>query len=497
MADAVLPAAPLRLVRGGVLRVVACLLLLVVVGDWLCFDQVLGAGVAVLAVCIIAAAYAAQAKRPVLVRLGAAAMLAALAQMPWLLAPDALAFSLLLLGTGVAAALLKGGALWPQSLGILSGIGWRMAPDLVRAWRKRASLPAGQIGAAQLLGWLLPALGGAVFLGLFADANPIIATGLDAASPVALLRALSAPHVLFWLALAALAWPFLMPPKALVLRLSLPAAPWGGASALLFGIAPIRRALVLFNMLFALQTGLDAAYLWAGAKLPAGLSYADYAHRGAYPLIATALLAGGFAILATRPGSAPAASRGIRWLVLVWVAQTLALVGASIFRLYLYVQVYSLSELRLASFIWMLLVFAGLVLIILRILLARDDAWLLRANAIAALATIYIAACLNFPWIVAQYDVTHCREVTGAGAMLDVDYLQSLGPQAIPALDRYQVLTANAEAAPFAQQGPAGVARVMLAEGFGAMPADWRGFSVWSWVLRCYLVTHEPKHAGG
>jgi Domain of unknown function (DUF4153) len=55
----------------------------------------------------------------------------------------------------------------------------------------------------------------------------------------------------------------------------------------LFGADTILRSLILFNLLFAVQTLLDAIYLWGNAALPGGISYADYAHRGAYPLIAT------------------------------------------------------------------------------------------------------------------------------------------------------------------------------------------------------------------
>ena len=62
------------------------------------------------------------------------------------------------------------------------------------------------------------------------------------------------------------------------------------AESLIFGRAAILRSLVVFNALFAVQTLLDVVYLWGGVRLPDGLSYADYAHRGAYPLIATALL---------------------------------------------------------------------------------------------------------------------------------------------------------------------------------------------------------------
>ena len=65
-------------------------------------------------------------------------------------------------------------------------------------------------------------------------------------------------------------------------------------------------SLVAFNLIFALQNGLDLAFLWSGAPLPGDLTLAGYAHRGAYPLIATALLAGLFVLVTLRPGSATA-----------------------------------------------------------------------------------------------------------------------------------------------------------------------------------------------
>jgi hypothetical protein len=65
------------------------------------------------------------------------------------------------------------------------------------------------------------------------------------------------------------------------------------------GVSPL-RSLVIFNAMFLVQNILDAMYLWGGKQLPAGLTYADYAHRGAYPLMATALLTAVFVLLALR-----------------------------------------------------------------------------------------------------------------------------------------------------------------------------------------------------
>ena len=163
-----------------------------------------------------------------------------------------------------------------------------------------------------------------------------------------------------------------------------------------FGVATILRSLILFNLLFAVQTVLDMAYLWGNATLPADISYAAYAHRGAYPLILTALLAAGFVLAAMKPGGPAEQSRVIRPLVYLWVAQNVLLVASSILRLDLYVQIYLLTWWRVAAFIWMVLVAFGLLLIVARIVLNRSNEWLIRANLITLTATLYICSLVNF-----------------------------------------------------------------------------------------------------
>ena len=81
--------------------------------------------------------------------------------------------------------------------------------------------------------------------------------------------------------------------------------------------------------MFAAQTLMDVGYLWGGVRLPDGMTYATYAHRGAYPLMTTALLAGGFALVAQTWLD----GRVMRGLLLVWIVQTLILVMSSILRL--------------------------------------------------------------------------------------------------------------------------------------------------------------------
>ena len=90
--------------------------------------------------------------------------------------------------------------------------------------------------------------------------------------------------------------------------------------------ASVTLSLIAFNALFALHNALDAAYLSGFAQLPTGITLAEYAHRGAYPLIVTALLAALFVLVTLRPGSSTAAAPLVRRLVTLWIAQNLVLV---------------------------------------------------------------------------------------------------------------------------------------------------------------------------
>jgi hypothetical protein len=81
------------------------------------------------------------------------------------------------------------------------------------------------------------------------------------------------------------------------------------------GAVTLILSLVTFNTIFAVENVLDTVFLWRGAGRPSGVTMADYAHRGAYSLIVTALLAGVFVLLALRLGSAAAARTRVRRLV--------------------------------------------------------------------------------------------------------------------------------------------------------------------------------------
>ena len=278
---------------------------------------------------------------------------------------------------------------------------------------------------------ILPVLGGGLFLGLFAAANPLISQTLAGLS----LPQVDGGRALFWSASLVLVWTFLRPRM-----LGLAAAPSSGAvdvssksAALDLGAATIGLSLVVFNALFALQNGLDIAFLWRGAALPAGVSFSDYAHRGAFALIVAALLAGAF-VLALRPGLASANGVWIRRLVVVWVGQTLVLVASSALRTLDYIGAYQLTGLRIAALLWMGLVAVGLVLVCWRMLRGKSADWLINANLLTAGLVLLSTCVVDLNAVAAAWNVREAREVNGQGAALDLCYLGQLGPSALVSL---------------------------------------------------------------
>jgi hypothetical protein len=343
-----------------------------------------------------------------------------------------------------------------------------------------------------LIAWIVPLGIFAIFVWLFASANPLIEHGLLQIDLHSTLNLLNPWRMAFWVLLAGVIWPLIFRRHN---RRSIPQAEVSAAiddkpSDLDFflGVKATVRSLVLFNALFALQGGLDLTYLWGGASLPDGMSHAEYAHRGAYPLILTALLAAGFVLIAMRRGGPAEQSRWIRPLVLVWTGQNVLLVASSILRLDLYVAAYSLTYLRLAAFIWMGLVAAGLLLILLQITLRKPNSWLVSANAATLALVLYGCCFIDAPRLVATYNVGHCREVGGTGPNLDVEYLGSLGPEALLVLESHRkelpALLRDVD-----RQFPD--PRDSLAR-----PENWRAWSFRAWRIKRYLANNPviPPH---
>ncbi|MBJ6127438.1 DUF4173 domain-containing protein [Microvirga splendida] len=460
-------------------------------GDWLFYDHDVGVS---LAMFLVVLAGGACLMSPVRKRrtLLAAATLLTFALLPLLEDTGTISILFGILGTALAAIVMTGGAsrgwntLAASTQRLLLTGAFQIIPDFVEA-RQEAQREGRQwMRLDAMVSWIVPVLCCAVFIALFASANPLIEQWLAIFDVSRQSWEFDVVRLAAWIILLAVAWPFLsvrLCEKPLIKRGLLKVdAPSIKGSNLLFGPAAILRSLVIFNVLFAVQSGLDAVYLWSGAALPEGMTYATYAHRGAYPLIITALLAAGFVLAAMRPGGSGEQSPIIRQLVYLWVAQNVLLVTSSILRLELYVATYSLTLLRMAAFIWMLLVAVGLILIMARIALRRSNGWLVGANVLSLALTLYVCSFVNFAAVIANHNLSYRRETMPGATSIDAYYIRTLGPHVIPAVDRYiarKHLTASDHLVQW---------RNRIAVAHGEQMNDWRAWTFRDLRLQHYLA---------
>jgi Domain of unknown function (DUF4173) len=271
--------------------------------------------------------------------------------------------------------------------------------------------------------WAMPLGLGLCFAILLTLSNPILQTQAERLLTIDLAPGKAARHVAFCLAMAAATWPLLATPRAIPTI----APATFNTERLGINATSVSHALILFNALFAVQTALDLTYLWAGTTLPHGMTPATYAHRGAYPLLATALLAGAFTLI-----SRPFAHGRLRILLLLWIAQNVLLVISALYRLDLYIQTFGLTYLRLSAAIWMALVAAGLALTAWQILRQHGNAWLLLRCTLLGIATLYACAFINFAHIIASVNLSR--------PSYDRAYLCNLGPNATAAIRAHELL---------------------------------------------------------
>ncbi|MGP7794818.1 DUF4153 domain-containing protein [Sphingomonas sp. CLY1604] len=377
--------------------------------------------------------------------------------------PGPLALLLFVIAVSLAALLPR--ARFGHALAWVPRLAWHGVTGLATPLRDLAHAAAarqargGTQGLRAMLGVLaIPVIGGALFVMLFAAANPLIGNAVDRI--VLPDWTTTAWRLLLGVAVLLPVWASLRP-RGLGLR-----DRHDTGRRIELGTTTLVLSLATFNLIFAAQNALDILFLWSGAPLPGGVTMADYAHRGAYTLIATALLAALFVLVTLRPGSAAAASPAARRLVTAWILQNLLLVASSALRLFDYIEAFGMTGLRLAALLWMALVATGLALILWRLLRGRSAAWLINANALALTAVLSVTGVVDLASIAAAWNMRHRPSP-------DLCYLEQIGPSGLVTLARIERQTRD----PAAREAVAAL-RWHAQTALAARQDDWRS---WTW----------------
>jgi Domain of unknown function (DUF4173) len=208
---------------------------------------------------------------------------------------------------------------------------------------------------------------------------------------------------------------------------------FGRPDSLSLGIIELGIVLGLLDLLFLVFVLVQVRYLFGAERVltTAGLTYAEYARRGFFELVTvTALVLPTllFAHWLLRAGN-PARERVFRLMAGVLVALLFVVMASALQRMYLYLEEYGLTELRLYATIFMAWLAVVLVWFLLTVLRGRRDRFAFGALA-AGFAAILLINVINPDALIARTNLDRLEE----GKRFDAVYLTTLSADAAPVL---------------------------------------------------------------
>ena len=224
-----------------------------------------------------------------------------------------------------------------------------------------------------------------------------------------------------------------------LLRAGLVMAPWSGTRltvplAMTVGWVEVVVVLGLLDLLFGLFVGVQASYFFGGAafvSLPSGPTYAEYARRGFFELVAVVALAlptllVGHWLLRDEDRRA---RRAFTALAGGLIGLLLVVVASALFKMQLYVSMYGLTELRLYTSAFMLWLAVLLVWFVATVLRGRRNRFAVGALAAGCLVLLGLNG-LNPDGLIARTNLARAA----AAQSIDVVYLGRLSADAVPDL---------------------------------------------------------------
>lgn len=240
--------------------------------------------------------------------------------------------------------------------------------------------------------------------------------------------------------------------------------------------AELSVALWILNAMFLVFIAVQLRYLFGGASLvevTAGLSYAEYARRGFFELVAATALVVPLLLVADWAAAPepPRAHRVLRATMLVLVVLLVGVIASATYRMKLYQDAYGLTEQRLYVSViiaWLTAVLAWLVFTVLRGQRERFVPGVVVAGVVC-IAGLHV---LNPHALIARVNIDRAA----AGREYDGKYLRTLSADAAP------VIIARLDRLP---EGERCVAARMLVERWsGERRGGWRTWNLSDWRAR-------------
>ncbi len=184
----------------------------------------------------------------------------------------------------------------------------------------------------------------------------------------------------------------------------------------------------LLNFMLVFLNALDVGFLWAGVKLPNGVTYAQFVHQGIGNLIISIIIAI-LIIMFYYRGRLNFYNKisGLKFLTYFWIIQNIFMVISTVMRNNLYIQEYSLTQKRIGVYVWLFLAIIGLSVTFIKIFKKKNNWFLFRKTGWAFFIFMVIATSVNWDQLITNYNIKKSER-------LDKYYLLNLGYTNIPDL---------------------------------------------------------------
>ncbi len=203
------------------------------------------------------------------------------------------------------------------------------------------------------------------------------------------------------------------------------------------GTAEASTVLLVIDLLFAAFVALQVAYLFGGQDTLAvvGLTYAEYARRGFFELVAVVVLAG--MLVVTLDALVGRRSRVQLLAGLVLLGLTAVVLVSALVRLRLYQDAYGWTELRFVVLVaigWL----GAAIALVAGLLATRRTGWTLHVLGIAVLVVLAGMNVVGPQAFVAERNLERALDPSlvpaGGRTGLDAGYIWELGDEAVPAV---------------------------------------------------------------
>ena len=188
--------------------------------------------------------------------------------------------------------------------------------------------------------------------------------------------------------------------------------------------------LAMINLLLLVVNIIDINWIWFDFVVPQKFNLKQFVHEGTYMLIFSILLSMAILLYLFRNNqNFMKGNRLLKILAYLWIAQNAVLCYSVFLRNFHYINYHGLAYKRIGVIVFLLLTFAGLVTLFIKIKEVKSGYFLLRKNTWFAYGVMVVLCVFNWDLILVRYNLNHWNSDD-----IDTSFYLSLSDRAIPEL---------------------------------------------------------------